>query len=177
MLLLNSTIVHKLLTTLAFCIIILACVSAQKVSISVIASGGNYGESLGGMSLTYTFGECAIKTLKVNSFEFTEGFNQGKVSSNPDTFVVNNLEVFPNPVTEEVNYILHVRLPVKNEINSYIIYIYSLTGKLMVVWEKSNLLYGITKDFDFSKYAKGMYLVKIQSPDGPLLKTFKIIKK
>lgn len=173
LLFITNSIVFKVLATLLFSTLVFTCVSAQNVSISVIASGGNYGENMEGISLSYTFGECSVKTLSITSMALTEGFQQGNANALIPSPII-DLKVYPNPIIKNK---LYIDLPVRNNINSYIINIYSLTGQIIHTKQLLNLLYSITTDFDFAPYTKGLYMVKIQSPDGAFLKTYKIEKQ
>jgi len=165
--------VHKVLASIIFVTVLISKVFAQDLSITVISSGGYYGENLGGYSLSYTFGECAVKTFTLSTMAFTEGFQQGKINNDPDKNIV-YLTIYPNPVTQNK---LYIDLPVRENMNSYIISIYSLTGQLIIAKQFLNLTYGVIAEFDFSPMAKGLCLVKIQSPDGTFLKTYKIEKQ
>jgi hypothetical protein len=167
--------VQKVLAILILSVVFITGIFAQDPQdpkLSVIASGGDYVEK-DGYSLSYTFGECATKTYIVSTMAFTQGFQQGKFNS-PEPSKILELKVYPNPVTNDV---LHITLPVRNDINSYLVSFYTSTGQVLLIKQFKNLTVGTPEDFDFSPLAKGLYLVKIQSTDNTFLKIFKIEKR
>jgi len=70
------------------------------------------------------------------------------------------LNLYPNPV----NDLLYIKT--EQEVTSVILY--SITGQLLQTWENQNSI-------NLSAYAKGIYLVEVQTPNGK--KTAKIIKE
>jgi hypothetical protein len=166
--------VHKLYTSLVLLFITFVVSSAQSLSPTVIATGGTCSFSTEGYSVSYTYGECSIKTFYLNTSILTEGFQQGKIQNNSNP-VIDKVNVFPNPVGLLYN-ILHITLPVIGETNSYVVFIYTMEGKCMFNKSFNNLLSGLTFDVDVSSFPRGLFFVKIQSVDGQYLKTFKIEK-
>lgn len=141
----------------------------QQLSPNVISSGGGFihGDSY---SLSYTFGEAAVKTYTSNSFILTEGFQQGHFSAlNPRPPA--DTKVFPNPVVN--NLFINI---VSNESKNYLVTIYSISGKAIVIVEYSGSASGYFKTIDVSNFVKGLYFVKIEAMDGSLQRTFKIEK-
>jgi hypothetical protein len=65
---------------------------------------------------------------------------------------------------------------VVNEPGNYRVTIYSLTGKSMIILEYSGSATGYFDDIDVSDFSRGLYLVKIESMNGSLQRTFKIEK-
>jgi hypothetical protein len=164
--------VHKLFTS--FILIFTAVVAsiAQSFTPTVISSGGNFAFSSDNRSVSYTFGECFVKTSYIGNYIICEGFQQGVII--PDTVpLIPEVKVFPNPTYSGVIYI---NLPVFGEINSYIVTVYSMTGKVLYITNCKDIEYSFMFDVDLSKYGRGMYFVKIQSSKGQYLRTFKIEK-
>lgn len=165
---------HKLYFCLFLFFITVVVSFAQSLTPTVIATGGGYSYSTGMNSISYTYGECSIKTIYLSTSIFTEGFQQGKFQKSPSVSD-DKVNVYPNPVGL-VDDILHITLPVTSEINSYIVFIYTMDGKCLYNKSIANLISSLTIDVDVSSYARGLYFVKIQSGNGQYLKAFKIEK-
>jgi hypothetical protein len=149
--------------------IVILCFGQNSLSPVVIATGGSF-FSAEGYSLSYTYGELSVSTLTKNSNILTEGFQQGKYHpTGPPP--INEIQYFPNPVDKYLNLIFYV-----NDGQSFTIQIFNILGKATGFVIRNNVLNGEHFYLDFSGYAKGLYLVKLQSKNGKILRTFKIEK-
>ena len=147
----------------------LLCFEQKAESQVVSATGGGF-FSNNGYTLSYTYGELSVKTFSKNNNILTEGFQQGKYHpSGPVLF--NEVQYFPNPVDET----LTLRFYIKEE-QSFTIQIYNILGKLIEFREIQNVSGVHDEPFTFGQYGKGLYLIKLQSGDGKLQRTFKIEK-
>ncbi len=151
-----------LLITLCFC-------QTPISSPILIASGGEFFKINNSYSLSYTIGEVSIKTLSKGNYILTEGFQQG----NPHypAPVIKDIFCMPNPVDDYLTILFNV-----DDGLSFTVQVFSVIGKAVDVYEYSNVLTGDRHELDFKKYAKGLYLVKVQSRDGKIQRTFKIEK-
>lgn len=149
-----------------------ASVFAQRLTPIVVASGGN-SATKSSYSLAYTFGETSINTLKSQSNILTEGFHQ----TYPKVIISghNDVSALPNPVTSKNYNKLYLTFYI-DDVNSYTVTIYNISGRNVGIFNYDNLLSGAYKDIDFSSFALGMYLVKVQSKNGKIQRTFKIEK-
>jgi hypothetical protein len=150
-------------------ILISASLSGQYVKPCLLASGGLFASGTK-ISISYSIGEQAIKTIKTKSNIFTEGFQQ----TFPDKKFrgsKNKILVYPNPVED----ILTISFEIE-ETKSYVVTIFSLTGQTLSIKKYDDLAYTKNMKYDFSNRARGLYLIKIQSTDGQFFRTFKIEK-
>jgi hypothetical protein len=169
--------VHKLLTGLFIFFTAIATSSAQSLSSTVIASGGISYTSTEGYNLSSTFGELAVKTYSfAGNYYITEGFQQGTFRKSAPVTDDKLVKVGPNPLTYKANYLLRITLPVKDEINSYVVTVFSMDGRCLYSEKISDMSSGVTIRVDFTTYSRGLYFIKIQSTNGQYLKTFKIEK-
>ena len=145
---------------------------AQKFSSTVISSGGG-SATKSSYSLAYTFGETFINTMKSQSNTLTEGFHQ----TYPKVIISGHNEVTatPNPVTSRNFYKLYLTFYF-DDVKSYTVTIYNISGKNVAIFNYDNLLTGENKEIDFSSFALGIYLVKVKSKNGKIQRTFKIEK-
>ena len=150
-------------------LLVISCLGQQIGSPSVVATGGGY-FSTEGYSLSYTYGELAVQTFSKSSNILTEGFQQGKYHLNGPG-AINEIQYFPNPVDEKLTLRFYV-----TDGQSFTIHIFSSLGKITGYLARDNVINGEKMDLDFSGYAKGLYLVKLQSKDGKIQRTFKIEK-
>ena len=131
-----------------------------------MASGGG-SFSANGYSLSYTLGELSIKTLTKSSNVLTEGFQQGK--PHKETFPYKEILYFPNPVVKDLTLVFFV-----DDGQSITVQVFSITGQMVGISFYDNIINGESQNIDFTRLAKGLYLVKVQSLDGKIQRTFKI---
>ena len=145
-----------------------AAVSAQTLSPTVIASGGNYA-SANGTSLSYTIGEMsAVQTFTAGSTILTQGFQQ------PNDIINGLLDIEKGPDGSFSVY------PVPAQTILWFGYEFTEAGKVEVnmtnvLGQKMNFALNEGYDngkhvhsFDCSTYASGNYFltVKFTSPSG-----------
>lgn len=138
---------------------------AQYTTPEVITSGGDsFIQTFGKMDVT--IGESIIETYQGNSIYLTQGFQQGNIIvaaiEENDSDDAGTMQVFPNPTIND----LHIVSDIDAQI---LIQLYDLGGKLLYCGHaiKETIL-------DFSVYAAGSYLLKLES--GKASKTYKIQK-
>ncbi|HEY4787811.1 MAG TPA: T9SS type A sorting domain-containing protein [Bacteroidales bacterium] len=147
-----------------------ACFEQSPVSSPVLlASGGEFFKIADSYSLSYSIGEMAVKTLSKGNHILTEGFQQGKPHF--PVPVIKDILCMPNPVEEKLTIAFYV----DNGL-SFVIKIYNILGKAIDSYEYDNVLSGDMKYLNFSKYAKGFYLIQVISKNGNVQRTFKIEK-
>lgn len=168
--LLTIYIVFKLFIAIFISVLVIASLSGQSNKPYLLASGGIFQKNTI-VSLSYSIGEPAIRTIKTSNNIFTEGFQQ---SFSIITFleIRNAIRVFPNPVTDYLNVSFYIE-----DTNSYIVGIYTITGQIIDIQQYNNLTASTVKQYDFTNRSGGLYLVKVQSLDGRYFKTFKIKKE
>ena len=150
-------------------ILTIGSLSGQYIKPYVLADGACF-KTETNISISYSIGEPAIRTVKTNENIFTEGFQQTYYSSiYPGA--KNKIKVYPNPVDDFLKVSFEIE-----ESNSYIVTIYSISGQTMNINNYKNLTRSDTYSYDFSSHPKGLYLIKIQSVDGQYFRTFKIEK-
>lgn len=151
-----------------------AAIFSQKLTPSVVASGGNFTAN-NSYSLSYTIGEANVTTLKAPTNILTQGFQQQLIKGTIPT-IPSPLTALPNPVTSRNHYLLTLTFYVNEETNAYYVTISNLNGKIVSFATYENLLVNDFRIIDFGNFALGMYLVKVQSKNGKILRTFKIEK-
>ena len=146
-------------------------IGAQQFYPVIVSPGGNCIET-NSYSISYTIGEPAIKSLTSPDLFLTQGFQQGDPGSSPgDTGSINEIRMFPNPVIKKLTIQFFVE-----DIDSYYVSVYAVTGSLIYSLEYKNLYNKERKTIDFSILPRGLYLIKTQSINGTLQHTFKIVK-
>jgi hypothetical protein len=148
-------------------------VSAQKLTPTVVASGGG-SKTISGYTISYTIGETCVSTFKTQNIVFTEGFHQTHPIVRRDS--ASELTALPNPVSSRNQNILRISFVINENVSSYLVSIFNINGRKVYMRNYDNLLKGEYREIDFSNFALGMYLVKVQSKNGKILRTFKIEK-
>ena len=163
---------NKLFTTLLLLFVAVVASIAQNFTPTVFSSGGNFAFIDDNYSISYTLGECFVKTSYISNTLICEGFQQGELidGSIPP---IDEVNVYPNPL---ITNTLYVDLPVNGEIDAYTVTVYSMTGQVLYNRSCDDITYGMTHEIDMIKYGRGMYFVKIQSRNGSYFRTFKIEK-
>jgi hypothetical protein len=142
---------------------------------TVISTAGNYGTA-GGYSLSYTIGELAVLTLDPDgSFILTQGFQQPfAVGVNPgfdDLGMDWSVNPYPNPVSDFLN----IRFTIQNPVD-FNIEIIDLTGKKLWIKNYPGIMPQEVVSIDLSVYVRGVYLLRISTPDQKVNKVYKIQK-
>jgi len=154
-------------------LIILPCgLLAQKLTPTVVSSGGSY-HSAGGYTLSATVGEIAVTTLKAATLTLTQGFQQpydigvGIKETGLDW----SITAYPNPVSQFLNIRFDVTEPLDLNVE-----IMDIAGRKHLVRDLYYVTRGDIVTFDLSGLTRGVYLVRIFTPDRRVQKTYKIQK-
>jgi len=144
----------------------------QKLTPTVVSSGGSY-FSAGGYTLSATIGEIAVTTLKSGSLTLTQGFQQPYDigTSIKETGLDWSITAYPNPVSEFLNIRFDLTDPI--DLNVEIV---DISGRKHLIRELYYVTPGEIVTFDMSGFVRGVYLVRIYTPDWRVQKTYKIQK-
>jgi hypothetical protein len=143
-------------------------IKSQSITRSVISNGGGFGSN-SSYTIYYNIGELSFSTWSLTNLYITEGFEQGAFYS--DYIPVFNILISPNPVSD--------LLAVSFSVDSTTLLfgeIYNLTGIMLNDINFGQVERGTVQNIDFSRYCKGVYLLKIITIKGNVLKIFKVIK-
>ncbi len=150
---------------------------AQDYSLTrtVISTAGHF-NSAGGYTLSGTIGELAIATLDPGgSYILTQGFQQpDEVGVNPgfdDLGMDWSVSAYPNPVSDFLN----IRFNIENPVD-FIIEIIDLTGKKLWIRNYPGIMPRDVISIDLSRYVRGVYMLRISTPDQKVNKIYKIQK-
>ena len=129
-------------------------VLGQVTSPSLISSSGDsYSNST--VNMDFSIGEVVIETHQNNEI-LTQGFHQGVLNIQTGVLELDfATKVYPNPTTNIV--IVELEKDITGEI-----LIYDINGKLMISDKLDNER---IKQFDFSKFSQGNYLLHINIKD------------
>ena len=129
-------------------------VFGQVTSPSLISSSGDsYSNS--NVNMDFSIGEVVIETHQNNEI-LTQGFHQGVLKIQTGVSELDFVtKVYPNPTTNIV--IVELEKDISGEI-----LIYDINGKLMISDKLDNER---IKQFDFSKFSQGNYLLHINIKD------------
>ena len=129
-------------------------VLGQVTSPSLISSSGDsYSNS--NLNMDFSIGEVVIETHQNNEI-LTQGFHQGVLNIQTGVLELDfATKVYPNPTTNIV--IVELEKDITGEI-----LIYDINGKLMISDKLDNER---IKQFDFSKFSQGNYLLHINIKD------------
>lgn len=158
----------KFLTILSFAALPLLGV-AQSIEPQVIASAGEH-FSNGNVQLSWTLGEVMIDTYDNGTNILTQGFHQTEltVTSIEETLADVRLNMYPNPTMEFLN------IELGNNGSDIELQLFDMTGKL--VHSDKIEAYQTKYVLPMEKVATGNYLVQMQSIDGSLNTTHKVMK-
>ncbi len=150
---------------------------AQEYSLTptVISTAGHF-NSTGGYSLSGTIGELAVTTLDPGgSYILTQGFQQPfelDVQDSSDDLLMNwSVSAYPNPVSDFLN----VRFNIENPVD-FIIEIIDITGKKLWIRNFPEITPQEVISIDLSRYVRGVYMLRISTPDRKVNKIYKIQK-
>ncbi len=164
--------IMKLLNHLMLILLMLtASAYSQTISRSVISSLGQFYDNQFEI-VQWTVGEAVIETFYDDSYYYlTQGFQQPGVETTKYQYSHNDIDFFPNPVTEYLLIIFNYPL-----LKEYKIKVYSIIGVFINQINIVDAFEGYKLSVDFSGFVQGIYLIYIYSPEGHLLKTGRIIK-
>ena len=142
---------------------------AQSISPEVIASAGEHFDN-GTTQLSWTLGEVVIDTYDNGTNIVTQGFHQTQltVTSVEENLAEIRLNMYPNPTSEVLNIDLG-----NNEIDIEI-KVFDMSGKL--IHSDKIEAYQTKYVVPMNLVATGNYLVQMQSVDGKMNATHKVIK-
>jgi hypothetical protein len=146
--------------------------TGQQLTPTVVSSGGSY-HSAGGYTLSATVGEIAVTTLKAATLTLTQGFQQpfdigvGIKETGLDW----SITAYPNPVSQFLNIRFDVTEPLDLNVE-----IMDIAGRKQMIRELYYVTRGDIETFDLSGLTRGVYLVRIYTPDRRVQKTYKIQK-
>lgn len=152
-------------------ILLTASVNCQTISRSVIATLGHTYDNQFEI-VQWTAGEAVIETFYDESYYYlTQGFQQPGIKTIKYKYSRNEIDFFPNPVTDEL--IIVFNYP---ELTKYRLKLYTIIGVFINEYIISDAFEGYKLSVDFSGFTQGIYVIFIYSPAGSLLKTGRIIK-
>ncbi len=145
--------------------------SAQTVNPSVISPAGNT-DKTESISLDWTLGETAVKSVGYRDQMLTEGFHQSTIKvisiENENLLSKYQFLIAPNPVQSILNLrsFSDENIPLNVQLTD-------LNGKtLSVLLATSN----DSKDIDMSPYMAGIYILSIKNSEGITLQSFRVFK-
>ena len=167
---------RKILLSLVFTTAV-TILFAQNYSLTptVISTAGHF-NSAGGYSLSGTLGELAVTTLDPGgSFILTQGFQQPfAVGINPgfdDLGIDWSVNAYPNPVSDFLNIRFNIENPVDFNVE-----IIDITGKKLWIRNYPGIVPQEVISVDMSRYVRGVYMLRISTPDQKVNKIYKIQK-
>ena len=144
----------------------------QSLTPTVVSSGGKF-HSAGGYTLSATVGEIAVTTLKAATVTLTQGFQQPYDigTSIKETGLDWSITAYPNPVSEFLNIRFDLEQPLDLNVE-----IMDISGRKHMIRELYYVTPGEVVTFDMSGFVKGVYMVRIFTPDQRVQKVYKIQK-
>jgi hypothetical protein len=164
----DVTILKLVITSL--CLALTIFCKAQVFSPAVITSAGTSGTSATCI-IDWTLGEVAIETYTQTTVILTQGFQQNFIGS-PTAIEIaesNEFAFYPNPVREQ----LYISLK-HSGIERYLVEIINIKG--VKVWNKMLESAKAIEKLDVNNLPSGMYMLRISSHQGKILKSTKFIK-
>lgn len=165
-----SIMLYKKLISCTLLLLMSVMLHAQIAERSILSTAGNL-FATESISLEFTIGDIAIKTLNSEVLILTQGFLQ---PNNPATISIKSIHqklkwnIYPNPATTYINLsfsqILHT--------NKYKVDIHDLNGRLVL----ENKLIEQNNNIDISELQPGTYLVKIKN-NNQYLSSAQILQK
>ena len=155
------------------CMGLFTCLSAQQLSRSVISPGGTSSKGAT-ITLDWTLGDLAVRSLLTTEGLWTEGFHQPMLSveeifDEPVFYDQVHIQVAPNPVRSFLSVKINSDLKGKA-----IIDLWDLQGKhLQRV--KANLSHE-DMEWDMTLFPSAMYTLSFRTEKGELIRTFKVRK-
>jgi hypothetical protein len=145
---------------------------AQSLTPTVVASGGKF-HSAGGYTLSSTIGELAVTTLKSATLTLTQGFQQPYDigTSIKETGLDWSITAYPNPVSEYLNIRFDLEQPIDLNVE-----ILDISGRKHMIRELHYVTPGEVVTFDMTRFIRGVYMVRISTPDQRVQKVYKIQK-
>ena len=164
----NKTKQMKFLTILSLAVLPYLGM-AQSIEPQVIASAGEHFDN-GTTQLSWTLGEVVIDTYDNGTNILTQGFHQTEltVTSVEETLANIQLNMYPNPTSELLN------IELGNNESDINLQLFDMSGKL--VHQAKIEAYQTKFVLPMNEVATGNYLVQMQSVDGKMNTTHKVMK-
>lgn len=142
---------------------------AQSIEPQVIASAGEHFDN-GSVQLSWTLGEVVIDTYDNGTNILTQGFHQTEltVTAIDETIANVRLNMYPNPTSELLN------IELGNNESDINLQLFDMSGKL--VHQVKIEAYQTKYVLPMNLVATGNYLVQMQSVDGKMNTTHKVVK-
>lgn len=158
----------KFLTTISLAVLPILGM-AQSISPEVIASAGEHFDN-GTTQLSWTLGEVVIDTYDNGTNILTQGFHQTQltVTSVEESLSDVRMNMYPNPTSEFLN------IELGNNENDINLQLFDMSGKL--VHKDVINAYDTKYVLPMNNVATGNYLVQMQSVDGKMNTTHKVMK-
>jgi hypothetical protein len=148
-----------------------------ELSHEVLVPAGNI-VTLEGLTYQQTIGEIAVEVSLPSFYNLSQGYQQPRFIPKPDLSPRegNDVEFYPNPLTESNNWIFHIRIYGALG-RHYKVYICSLPGSVIYTNEyEFPTKHDDILEVDMAKYSRGIYVANVRSTDGLIDKSFKIDK-
>lgn len=143
----------------------------QTISRSVISSIGQFYD-YDFEKVQWAVGESVIETFYDNSyFYLTQGFQQPGIETIKYHYSHNEIDFFPNPVTDDLLIVFNYPL-----LTGYKIKLYSIVGVFINEINIADAFEGYKLSIDFSGFVQGIYILYVYSSEGALLRTGRIVK-
>lgn len=144
---------------------------AQSADPTVISPAGK-NDKTEKISLDWTLGETAVKTVVYGDDLITEGYHQPviKVISSETVTPKSNyrFQIAPNPVKSVLNF-----RSSSDETAGLNIRLTDISGKIISVLAATA---NDSKDIDMSALVSGIYLLSICNSEGNVIETFRVVK-
>lgn len=147
-------------------LLLLTQAHGQYIQRYVLASAGT-SEASSSLSMDWTLGELMVTTEKTSALQMNQGFHQVyKMTVGTRMVPVPfQIRVYPIPVQN----VLFLDADSDESLTYQVV---SLTGQVLIQKRTT----GRNTEIDLSTVPNAMYLIQVLTPEGLLLKTFKIIK-
>lgn len=164
----TKNITMKILTTLSLAVLPFIGM-AQSITPEVIASAGEHYNN-GTTQLSWTLGEVTVATYDNGTNILTEGFHQTQLTVTSVEEVLSNvrLNIYPNPTSELLN------IEFGNNGQDITLQLFDMSGKLIHTDKVE--AYQAKYVLPMNEVATGNYLVQMQSVDGKMTTTHKVMK-
>jgi len=166
----------RIIITFVFIISTLSLSAQVQLLNSVIGTAGQFFTS-GSISLSWTLGEVAVKTLSNATLILNQGFQQPWELILDGSTTIQEPEInwsvkaYPNPVRENLN----VQFTLENS-ERFSMEILDITGKKIYQQEAETIMPDQVVRLDFSTYKEGIYILRVVSEDQKVQKIYKIRK-
>lgn len=163
----------RILSNGCFLILAFGSISAQSLDRFVIGATG--GEATNASyQLEFTAGEAAPGTLESGSFILNQGFNQPSSLSNTanQPTIEATYRLYPNPTRSFIN--LELDLSTASPLR---LSLHDIHGRqLGETISSSGYVSSFFQQWDVRQYATGIYLIRVTSPSGEVVKTLRVEK-